>query len=314
MALLFSRNQVVLAKTETTAGTDASPSGSDAILCEVVNPTVDGDLLENNVVRSSISKQPDKYINKKLRATIVVRAKGSGDADTPPEFAPLLKACALKETVVTTSGSEAVEYTPVNSASDMKTCTLYIYKDGLLFKGVGCMGNASFSGRYGEYPTLTFDMEGVFAGVTDASNPTPTYDSTEPVEMKSEGFSFGSWGDAVAREFGFETGNTLVSRGNINSSTGLMPYIITERDPKWNSNIEAVLEATNSFWGDYQDRSTVALSLTHGSTSGNIVKFEAPKANFDAPVFSEESSINMYGLSGQLLENSDEDNFKLTFK
>ena len=314
MSLLFSRNQVVLAKVETTAGTDASPSGSDAILCEVVNPTVDGELLENKSVRSSISKQPDKYINKKLRATIVAIAKGSGDPDTPPEIAPLLRSCALKETIIDTSGSEAVEYTPVNSSSDMKTSTLYIYKDGLLLKGVGCMGNAKFSGRYGEYPIFTFDIEGIFAGATDALNPTPTYDSTEPVEMKSEGFAFGSWGDAVAREFGFETGNTLVARGNINSSTGLMPYIVTERDPKWNSEIEAVLEATNSFWSDYQNRTTVALSLTHGSTSGNIVKFEAPKANFDAPSFSEENSLNMYNLSGQLLENLGQDNFKITFK
>jgi hypothetical protein len=314
MSLLFSRNQVVLAKVETTAGTDATPTGSDAILCEVINPTVEGDSLENNVVRSSISAQPTNYINKKVKATIVVRAKGSGDPDTPPEFAPLLKSCALKENIVSTEGSECVEYTPANTATNMKTCTIYIYKDGLLVKAVGCMGNMRFSGRYSEYPSLEFEMEGLFAGISDASNPTPTYDATEPVEMKSEGFAFGSCGDAVAREFGFETGNTLVSRGNINSATGLMPYIITERDPKWSSTVEAVLEATNSFWGDYQNRTTVALSLTHGSTSGNIVMFEASKANFDAPTFSEESSLNMYGLSGQLLETSGEDNFKLTFK
>ena len=314
MSLLFSRNQVVLAKVETTAGTDAEPTGTNAILCEVVNPTVEGDSLENNVVRSSISEQPIRYINKKVKATIVVRAKGSGDPDTPPEFAPLLKSCALKENVVTTTGSECVEYTPANTSANMKTCTLYIYKDGLLIKAVGCMGNMRFTGRYSEYPSLEFEMEGLFAGAEDASNPTPTYDATEPVEMKSEGFAFGSWSDVVAREFGFETGNTLVSRGNINSASGLMPYIITERAPKWSSNVEAVLEETNSFWADYQSRDTVALSLTHGSTSGNIVKFEASKANFDAPAFSEESSLNMYSLSGQLLETSGEDNFKLTFK
>lgn len=314
MSLLFSRNQVVLAKVETALGTDAAPTGADAILCEVINPTVEGDSLENNVVRSSISRQPINYINKKVKATVVVRAKGSGTPNTPPEFGPLLRSCALKENIITTEGSECVEYTPANTSANMKTCTVYIYKDGLLVKAVGCMGNAKFSGRYGEYPSLEFEMEGLLAGIEDAANPAATYDGTEPMEMKSEGFAFGSWGDAVAREFGFETGNTLVSRGNVNSPTGLMPYIITERDPKWSSTVEAVLEATNSFWGDYQSRATVALSLTHGTASGNIVKFEASKANFDAPTFSEESSLNMYGLSGQLLETSGEDNFKLTFK
>ena len=308
---LFERNQVVLAKVESTKGTDASPTGSDAILCDVVNPTVDGQSLENTVVRNSISAAPQKFVNKTVKATIVVRAKGSGTAGTPPEFSPLLQCSGLKETATATT---KVEYKPVNSASDQKTATLYIYKDGLLIKAVGGMANMSFSGRYGEYGSFTFEYEGIFAGAVDASNPTPTDDATEPVEMKSEGFSFGSWEDAVAREFGFETGNTIISRGNINSDTGLMPFLITERNPQWNSNIEAVLEATNTFWGDYQDRDTVALSLTHGATTGNIVEFAAPKANFNAPTFNGESSINMYELGGQLLENSGEDNFTLTFK
>jgi len=308
---LFERNQVVLAKIETTKGTDATPTGTNAILCDVVNPTVDGQSLENNVVRSSISAMPQKFVNKTVRATIAVRVKGSGTAGTPPEFSPLLQCSGLKETA---TASTKVEYTPVNSASDQKTATLYIYKDGLLIKAVGGMANMSFSGRYGEYGSFTFEYEGIFAGALDASNPTPTYDSTEPIEMKSEGFAFGEWDDAVAREFGFETGNTIISRGNINSDTGLMPYLITARDPRWSANIESVLESENTFWGDYQDRDTVALSLTHGATAGNIVEFSAPKANFDAPTFNSENSLNMYDLGGQLLEDSGEDNFKITFK
>ena len=180
---LFERNQVVLAKIETTKGTDATPTGTNAILCDVVNPTVDGQSLENNVVRSSISAMPQKFVNKTVRATIAVRVKGSGTAGTPPEFSPLLQCSGLKETA---TASTKVEYTPVNSASDQKTATLYIYKDGLLIKAVGGMANMSFSGRYGEYGSFTFEYEGIFAGALDASTPTPTYDSTEPIEMKSK--------------------------------------------------------------------------------------------------------------------------------
>ncbi len=314
MALLFARNQVVLAKIETVRGTDAAPTGTNAILCEVVNPTVDGQTLENNVVRASIAQQPTRYVNKTVKVTIVVRAKGSGTAGVAPEFASLLKCCAMKETLVDTEGSEAAKYKPCNKDADMNTCTIYIYKDGLCVKAVGCMGNFKFDGKYGEYPSITFDMEGIFSNAVDAVNPTPTYDSTEPVEMKNEGFTFGDWTDAVARDFSFETGNTLTSRGNINAASGLMPYVITARAPKWNSNIEAVLEATNSFWADYMNRNTVELSFTHGTVEGNIVEFSAPKANFDTPSFQEENSLNMYGLSGQLLEDSGEDDFELIFK
>lgn len=312
--LLFSRNQIVLAKVEASRGVDASPTGSDAILCEVINPTVDGQTLENRVVRGSISEQPTKYTNKTVKATIVVPMKGSGTAGVAPEFGPLMQACAMKETLVDTEGSEAAKYRPTNSDSEMKTVTLYIFKDGLRIKAVGCMGNMKFAGKYGEYPTLTFDMEGIFAGAGDASNPTPTYDTTDPVEMKSEGFAFGEWDDAVAREIGFETGNTLVSRGNINAANGIMPYVVTARAPKWSASIEAVLESENTFWGDFEDRDTVELGFTHGTEAGNIVEFSAPKANFNAPSFSEENSLNMYSLGGQLLENSAADNFEMVFK
>lgn len=315
---LFERNQVVLVKIEPTAGIDAVPTGTDAVLCDVVNPTVDGKSLENSSVRNSISAQPKRFTSKTVKASISFKAKGSGTAGIAPEFGPLLQCCALKETVVDTEGSEEVNYKPTSIATEMKTVTIYIYKDGLLIKAVGCMGNLKFSGKYGDYAVFTADIEGIFAGVVDAVNPTATYDSVEPIELKNEGFAFGAWSDAVAREFGFETGNTLVARGNINAPTGLMPYLVTVRDPQWSSSIEAVLEATNTFWEDYQNRDTVALSLTHGTVSGNIFIFEAPAANFDAPSFSSDNSLNMYSLSGQLLEDDSDTpvlpNFTLTFK
>lgn len=315
---LFERNQVVLVKIEPIAGIDAVPTGTDAVLCDVVNPTVDGKSLENSSVRNSISAQPKRFTSKTVKASISFKAKGSGTAGIAPEFGPLLQCCALKETVVDTEGSEEVNYKPTSIATEMKTVTIYIYKDGLLIKAVGCMGNLKFSGKYGDYAVFTADIEGIFAGVVDAVNPTATYDSVEPIELKNEGFAFGDWSDAVAREFSFETGNTLVARGNINSATGLMPYIVTARDPQWSSSIEAVLEATNTFWEDYQSRDTVALSLMHGTVPGNIFGFAAPAANFDAPSFSSENSLNMYSLSGQLLEDDSDTpvlpNFTLTFK
>lgn len=317
MAILLERNQVLLAKVETTRGTDAAPTAANAIKCAVINPTVDGQQLDNPVVKNSISAEPKKFVNKRMTFQIQLPLKGSGTAGTAPEFGSLLQACALKETVVE-AGEDVdaeVNYKLTNADAEMKSVTIYLYKDGLCYKAVGCMGNLASANPAGGFPMLTFNMEGNFLSVSDAVNPaSPVYDTTEPVEVKSYGFTIGSWADAVCREFSFETGNTVSARKNINAADGLEASGITARDPQWSATIEAVLEATHPFWSDFIDRDTAQLSFSHGTVAGNIVEFSAPAANFDAPSPSSEDGINMYGLSGQLLEDNGADNFKLTFK
>lgn len=309
--MLFERNQVLLAKVEVTPGTDAVPVGTDAVKCGIVDVSVDGKQLTDPSVRNSISAEPRRYVNKTVKISIPVAVKSAGAAGSAPECAALLQACALKQTL---SAGVSAAYAPVNTVADMKTCTIHIHKDGLAIKAVGCMGELSFAGQAGEFAMFTFDMQGKFASAADVANPTPTYDAVDPEEVKDAGFEFGAYTAAVARSFGFTTGNNIVSRPNVNAADGLEPYIVTARDPQWNSNIEAVLEATNSFWADFIARDTVALAFVHGATAGNIVEFSGPKANFDAPKLGGEDSIGMYSLAGQLLETTAADNFTLTFK
>lgn len=314
--MLLERNQVLLAKVETTKGVDAVPSAADnAILCAVVNPTIDGQDLNNPVVRNSISALSKKFVNKQMTFQIELPLKGSGTAGVAPEFGALLQACGLKETVTSTTGSEKVEYTPVSSDADMKTATIYLYKDGLCYKSVGCMGNLTSANSAGELPMLTFNMTGKFASVSDSANPSsPVYDETEPIEVKSYGFKFGTWADGVIRDFGFETGNTISQRRNINAADGIESSAVTARDPQYNATVEAVLEATHPFWDNFLTRANVPLEFSHGTTAGNIVEFAAPKANYDAPAASSEDGIFMYSVTGQLLEDQGDDNFTLTFK
>lgn len=309
--MLFTRNQVLLVKTEPIRGTDALPVGTNAVKCAVVNPTVNGKEIIDPAVRNSISALAKKYVNKTVSFSIPVAVKASGAAGTAPEIAPLLQACAMSEAIV---ADTSVTYKPTNTDSVMTACTIYLYKDGLLIKAVGCMGNMKFQGNSGEYALFTFEMQGIFSDALDASNPTTTYDATDPVEVKSAGFSFGSWDDAVARNFSFDTGNNIKQRANVNASDGLAANAITARDPVYQTTIEAVLEATNSFWADFIARDTVALDFVIGSAAGNKVSFAMPVANYDAPKMSDEDSLQMYGISGQLLESSSEDNFSIIFE
>jgi len=314
--MLFERNQVLLAGIEDEAGELETLTGAaNAIKCGVVSADVDGRQLSDPYVRNSISAEPERFVNKTVRFSIPVAVKGAGTAGTVPEFGPLLRACALKQSIVLVSEVPTkVEYTPRNKPAEMETCSIYLYKDGLVIQASGCMGELTFMGQSGEFAMFTIDMQGKFVIAKDEANPTPTYQAVDPVEVKDAGFAFGSWEDAVARSFGFSTGNNLVSRPNVNADDGLEPFMVTARNPRWQARIEAVLEDDNTFWADYISRDTVDLSFTHGSEAGNIVEMTAAKANFAAPRADGEDSILMYDLGGQLLETTAEDNFKMTFK
>jgi hypothetical protein len=309
--MLFSRNQVLLAKIETLRGSDSSPVGADAVLCGEVYPTIDGNELSRISVRDSISALQKKYAKKKVTFSIAVELKGSGAAGTAPEWAPLVRACGNKEVV---SAGVDCQYSPENQDADMDSVTIYLYKDGRVWKAVGCLGNMSINMNAGEYPIATFSMVGKLSTVADATNPTPTYDSGDPIQIQNLGFSFGSWNDAVMRNFTFATGNTIGDRDDVNSADGYKGPFISARDPVWSARIEAVLEATNSFFADFLASDTSVFDISHGSVAGNIVEFDAPKAGYMAPVPSSESSLEMYDLSGQLLENVSEDNWLLTVK
>jgi len=312
--MLFERNQVVLVKTETERGVNAAPVAANAISCGIVDISVDGKQLDDPTVRNSIRTQPRKFINKIVRVTIPALIKGSGDAKTPPKISPLLQACALKETITTTEGQEKVEYTPLNADADMKSCTIFVYIDGLVVKAVGCMGELSCNAAAGEYGALNFSMQGKFLSAGDEANPVVAADTVNAIECKSYGLNFDTYDDAVIRNFGFVTGNTLVARPNVNAADGIEPFCIPARDPLWNAKIEAVLESSRSFWADYINSGTIDMAFTHGTQAGNIFMFSASKANVDAPKFSGENSVKMYDLGGQLLETTTEDEFTLTFK
>lgn len=311
----FERNQILLAGIEDEAGVLETLTGANAIKCGIASAEVDGKQLNDPYVRNSISAEPERFVNKTVRISIPVAVKGSGAAGTVPEFGPLLRACALKQDIILVESTPTkVEYTPRNKGDEMETCSIYLYKDGLVIQACGCMGELSFMGQAGEFAMFNFEMQGKFVTAKDEANPTPTYQNVDPVEVKSAGFAFGAWADAVARSFGFNTGNTLVSRPNVNAADGLEPYLVTARDPRWQARIEAVLEDDNTFWADYIARDTSALAFAHGSEAGNIVEFAAAKANFAAPRTDAEDSILIYDLGGQLLETSGEDNFKITIK
>lgn len=306
--------QVLLAKVETVPGVDAAPvATTDAVRCGVVNPSLGNEELRRVDLSQSISALKAQIGKKRLSFQITLDLKGSGTAGVAPDFGALLQACALKETV---TGGVKVEYKPVSDEAPQKSCTIYLYMDGVVFKATMCRGNVDISTPAGALGAVTINMEGNFAAIEDAALPTATFQTSEPPQVQSAGLVFGAYADAVARGFSLSSGNTIATIDSVNSTDGRWGVRVTGRDPKWSSTINAVLEATSPFWGDLIDRDTRSISFTVGANAGNKVVFTMPTASINQNQPGSDAGVKTWALSGQACESTPgaDDNYTISFQ
>jgi hypothetical protein len=99
MGLLI-RNSFILAKTETTYGTDPTPTASDAvkIVSLEVNP-ITGTRIERNLIKGFLGADRAPLANEHVAVTVTFEWSGSGVAANAPRFAPLLLASGMNETL-----------------------------------------------------------------------------------------------------------------------------------------------------------------------------------------------------------------------
>lgn len=310
------RNQILLAKIETTKGTDAEPTVTDAILTDLVDVSFDVQKITAPEVRRSLAEAAERIGRKKAVFTIKAALKGSGTAGTPPEISALLQCCALKQTVVSTEGLQNVNYKPVSDEADMKTATIYHYCDGRLVKAVGCTGNYTISAPPGEIAIITFNVSGKLSFNGDAAMLTGEsfQDVVAPV-VESGDFAFGSFTTAVVNDFSLESGNNIIDRLDINSAGGLKASMVVSRNPTWSAAVEATTEAVKAWFDNFEDRVKEEVSFSIGSVSGNKVEILLPQAVInDGLNLTNNNGIASFNLSGQAVENTGDDNYTLTFK
>ena len=98
MALL-TRKRLILAKVESTYGTDSSPAGTDAVLVRSLEVTpIEADVVSRDLIRPYLGNSDQLLANTRVSITFEVELAGSGTAATAPRFGGLLKACGMSET------------------------------------------------------------------------------------------------------------------------------------------------------------------------------------------------------------------------
>jgi hypothetical protein len=309
---LNSRIRVLLAKLESTYNTDASPTGSDAVLVENPQLSYTGTrMIEQPVVKNTLGPKKQVYGGSLWQVTFDVKIKGSGTAGTAPEFGPLLQACMLSETIV---ASTSVTYTPHSdtSAANNESVTLYYYTNGKLHKLTGCRGTFTFVAEAGGAATLSFTMTGHDAGDSDASLPTPTYDSTVPPAVLSAGFSIDSF-SAVINALNFDAGNTVSMLPSINAADSYGDIIITDRDVTGSFDPEDELLATEDFVANWETSKAMALTTGTIGSAGNQWQLSMPAVSYREVSHADREQIATLELTFGAHEDSGDDQFSLAF-
>ena len=211
--------------------------------------------------------------------------------------------------VLTPSG---YQYTPVSSA--FESATLWLYRDGLLHKLTGARGTYSVQATGGEYAVFTFTMTGDYNTVTDAVLPSPTYETTKPVQVELANLTLNAFTSFAASEFTVDIVNDVQIREDVNAAEAYAGAIIVGREPVVGFNPEAVLEATFPVWANLAAGTEMAFTVKVGKAKGNVVQFDCPNVQLMDAQYGNRNSILTYDLQLACARSTGNDELKVSFR
>lgn len=264
---LKSRKQIMLAKTESTYGTDAVPTGvANAMLVGNLQATpLEADQITRNNEQPYLGARPVTHVGTRMRLTFEVELAGSGAAGDAPKFAPLLLACGMAETL---SASTSATYAPISAAEP--SLTMHYHMDGQRHAMVGARGTWTLRFNAQRYPVIAFDFLGIYANPASASDPTPTFTGFQtPLEANSTNTpTFNLHGETglVMHELEVTWGATVVHRDLVGDTS----VQITDRSVGGRVVIDAPAISDKDFFTAAKDDTPGNFQIVHGTTSGNI--------------------------------------------
>lgn len=307
-------NEVLLAKVETTYGTDPTPTaGTNAVLVQNVNFQPEGLRMNDRpAVRANIGKLQQVFGGQLGRLTFEAEVKGSGAAGTAPELGPLLRGAGCGETIV---ASTSVTYKPISSSHE--SLTLYWYEGGRkLHKLTGARGTASVRIGAGGLAVIAFEFVGHYTKPTDVSIPTPTYTSTVPRAALSMALTLGGVSTIIAREWSVDLNNVIAMPPSIAAADGYGEIQITGRDVSGSILIDSELASVIDVDSQLEAGTGITLvSGTLGSVAGN--RFSASSATnglyWRDRTFGEADGMRTRTLPFGLVEVAGNDEISLVF-
>ena len=322
----YVRNSVVLAKIETTYGTDAVPTGAaNAVLISnlTVNP-LNATNVPRDLIRGFMGGSDQLVGSAYSEISFDVEYQNSGTAGTVAAWDALLQACGFAAGSTLTTPSR-VEHGFITDYSTWKSLSIYYYDDGLLHKLLGTRGSVSIDLSVGARPVFSFKFTGLYGGVSATANATPTLTAFKApliaTDPNTGALTLGASYAAGALTGGTEyiSSGLTADLGNSVQFTDLLGTAsatgqtvdVTQREVV--GTVEVDLTAGNevTFMSNVTTNVTQSIGIVHGTTAGYKMLLFFPSVQFINPKKVDKNGRRLIGFDMRILPVSGNDEIKL---
>lgn len=309
MARRFYRKLALLAKLETTYGTDSVPTGAaNAILATEVQITpLAGQEVSRELLLPWLGNQGVVLVGTYVQLEMSVEFAGSGELGTPPAYNALLRAAGLAETI---TADTSVEYDPVSSG--FESVSIYFNADGVNHMMHGARGNMSVSLTPSQIPRFRFTFSGLLGTIADTTLPLADdskYITPLPVTKANTTMAIHGL-NTIGESLSIDLGNSVEPRFLIGSES----IELTNRNSTGSAVIEADYLSARNWFQIALARTRGPLALQHGTVAGNIIQIDAPRVEIGRITQGQTQGISNYTLPLSFIPSSaGDDEIKLTY-
>jgi hypothetical protein len=287
------RNRLILAGIESTYGTAATLTGSDAvrIMNDLDLKPLEMELIDRDLLYGWVGNQPRLVSQQMSSISFSFELSGSGTAGTAPRTGRLFRAAGHSETVV---AATSVTYAPIGASYE--GLTIDCHHGGKRHRLAGVRGNITLDLSVGAIPTGKFEGMGFYAEPSDQTDPATTYAAqADPLIVNSANtttVSVASFASCM-ESFSFNCGRSPSLRQLAGCSRQVR--IDEERTPEGEITIESPTIAGKNFFTDATAQTLGEITWTHGPV-GNRVVFDANTCSLGDPEYSDSQGIEMLRL------------------
>lgn len=313
----YARNAAILAKIETTYGTDSVPTGAaNAMLISnlSINP-----LNANNVSRDLINTYfggSEELVGTAfVEAAFDIEVAGSGAAGTAPAWGALLRACGFAEAI---TASQRVDYTPVTNS--LESVSIYYHDDGVLHKLLGARGTFELKMGVGERPVFSFKFQGLDGGISAVANPALTLTAFKTPLVVNDANTGDITVGCTYSAGALSGGTTYTSRGlmvNMGNAINYTPLLggetidLTNRDVTGHIDLDLTAAQEVTFMSTVKANTKQSVGIVHGSTAGYKVLVHAPAAQLINPSKQDINGRRLLGYDLRLIPSSGNDELRI---
>lgn len=302
------KSKIILFELESSYGTDPVPAGATngMLMTNVSFSPMEGEDVSRELELPYLAGQPLIPVGLRCRLQGRVELAPSGTAGTAPKWGPLLRACAVGQSIV---ADTSVTYAPISDA--MESGTLYFWMGGTRHKAVGCRGTAVLRWPAQAIPYIEFDLLGLYDDPTDETRDNPTLTGFQKPQIVTDAntptFTVNSV-PLVLREATLTMGNQVEPRLLVGSES----IEIVDRAETFAFRVEATPLSTFNPYALAKAQTAVAASLVHGTGAGKIATLAIPGMQLKRPGgFENSQNLVEWGLEAVPLPTSGNDQWSL---